>query len=98
LSVENPEGMFNRRMSEADLAHAILRARGTPLYFLDLFEQVMTIKELSGKDREHIMAGIHTEINLDGRFVHVGKGIWGLREWMPGRVSNRENYGEDAEN
>lgn len=76
---------FNPHMSEADLAHAILKAKGAPLYFRDLFEQVLAIKPISGKDQGHVMAGIHTELNLDGRFVHIGKGIWGLREWMPDR-------------
>lgn len=45
----------------------------------------MAIKAINGKDKAHIMAGIHTEINLDGRFIHVGQGVWGLREWMPDR-------------
>lgn len=72
-------------MSEADLAYGILKANGAPLYFGDLFEKVMAVKPLPGKDKAHIMAGIHTELNLDGRFIHVGKGIWSLREWMPDR-------------
>ncbi len=76
---------YNPYMSEADLAHAILKAKGAPLYFSELFEEVIAIKTLGGKNKAHIMAGIHTELNLDSRFIHVGQGVWGLREWMPGR-------------
>jgi DNA-directed RNA polymerase subunit delta len=54
---------FDPHMPEADLAHAILKANGAPLYFKDLLEQVMAIQPINGKDREHIMAGIHTELN-----------------------------------
>ena len=85
-------------MSEADLAHAILKAKGAPLYFRELFEEVMAMKPISGKDREHIMAGIHTEINLDGRFIHVGQGVWGLKEWMPDKGSYLSQPDEDWDN
>lgn len=74
---------YNPHMSVADLAHAILKSKGVPLFFRDLIEQIMAIKPIPGKDKERIMAGIHTDLNLDGRFIHVGQGVWGLREWTP---------------
>lgn len=93
-----PGGEYNSRMSEVDLAHAILRNNGAPLYFRDLLEQVMAIKPITGKNREHIMAGIHTELNLDRRFIHVGKGVWGLREWMPGRGTFLDEPEDELDN
>lgn len=89
---------INPHMSEADLAHAILKAKGAPLYFRDLFEQVMAIKPAAGKDTVHVMAGINTELNLDARFIHIGKGIWGLREWMPDRGISLRQTDEDWDN
>ncbi|MBU7007333.1 DNA-directed RNA polymerase subunit delta [Phosphitispora fastidiosa] len=89
---------YSPYMSEADLAHAILKAAGAPLYFRDLLEQVMAIKPVSGRDREHIMAGIHTDLNLDGRFIHVGKGVWGLREWMHDRKAFQYEHDEELDN
>ncbi|MHB9093530.1 MAG: DNA-directed RNA polymerase subunit delta [Eubacteriales bacterium] len=91
-------GQVNPHMSEADLAHEILKAKGAPLYFRELFEEVMAIKPITGKDREHIMAGIHTELNLDGRFIHVGQGVWGLREWMPDKGLRPNHPDEDWDN
>lgn len=88
----------NPHMSEADLAHAILKAKGAPVYFRELFEEVMAIKPLAGKNREHIMAGIHTELNLDGRFIHIGQGVWGLREWMPDKGFHLNRHEEDWDN
>lgn len=88
----------NQHMSEADLAHAILKAKGAPVYFRELIEEVMAIKPVPGKDKEHIMAGIHTELNLDGRFIHVGRGVWGLREWMPDKGFRLNQPDEDWDN
>lgn len=89
---------FNPTMSEADLAHAILKAGGEPLYYRELIDRVLAIKPFQGKDIEHIMAGIHTELNLDRRFVHVGKGIWGLREWLPNKGFMTREIDEDYDN
>lgn len=93
-----PPEEYSPQMSEADLAHAILKSKGTPIYFGELFEQVMAVKTFTGKDKAHIMAGIHTELNLDGRFVHIGKGIWGLREWMPDKRIQLNQPDEDWDN
>lgn len=89
---------LNPQMSEVDLAHAILKATGHPVYYRELIEQVLEVKPIGGKDLGHIMAGIHTELNLDGRFVHVGQGIWGLREWMPEKGISTEQIDDDYDN
>lgn len=89
---------LNSRMSEADLAHAILRAEGQPINFRRLIERVLEVKPVGGKDMGHIMAGIHTELNLDGRFIHVGEGNWGLREWMPEKAIRLNQSDDDYEN
>ncbi|MDP3058314.1 MAG: hypothetical protein Q8N36_02520, partial [bacterium] len=28
-------------------------------------------------------AQVHTQLNLDARFAHIGKGYWGLKDWAP---------------
>jgi DNA-directed RNA polymerase subunit delta len=90
-------GGENRNMSEADIAHAILKAKGVPIYFRELFEEVMALKPVNGKDKVHVMAGIHTDLNLDTRFVHMGNGVWGLREWTPFRISYVHQSDEELE-
>ena len=72
-------------MSEVDLAHGILKGKGKPLYYRELIDQVLAIKPIPGKDMGHVIAGVHTELNMDQRFIHMGQGVWGLREWMPER-------------
>lgn len=93
-----PPEVYNAQMSEADLAHAILKEKGSPIYFGELCEKVMAIKPLAGKDKAHVMAGIHTELNLDSRFVHIGQGNWGLREWMPEKRILLDQPEEDWDN
>ncbi|GAB4269481.1 DNA-directed RNA polymerase subunit delta [Thermincola ferriacetica] len=89
---------LHAQMSEVDLAHAILKAKGQPLYYRELIEQVLEVKPVTGKDLGHIIAGIHTELNLDGRFVHIGQGVWGLREWAPDKGTHIESLDDDYDN
>lgn len=67
-------------MSLSDIAYQILKSKGEPLYFRELISQVLSIKSVVGRDLGHQMALVHTELNLDNRFVHVGNGMWCLRE------------------
>ena len=71
--------------SESDIAHQILRQEGNPIHFRDLINQVLAVKGGLIYSRGHAMAEVHTQINIDSRFTHMGKGIWGLTEWVPQR-------------
>jgi DNA-directed RNA polymerase subunit delta len=71
--------------SEADIAYQILRKTGAPMHFRELIEQVLTEKGGPIYSRGYAMAEVHTQINIDSRFNHVGKGSWGLTEWVPQR-------------
>lgn len=84
--------------SETDLAVEVLRARQTPMHYRELIAQVL---ERMGERPENPgarLAQIHTEINLDSRFVFIGKGMWGLASWSPktnrlsAPVPNERNY------
>ncbi|HHV78858.1 MAG TPA: hypothetical protein GXX40_04510 [Firmicutes bacterium] len=78
--------------SGADIVYAALRANGAPLGVKELIDLAVCLK--SGGDGEGTAAGtldadkaklaarIHTEINMDLRFVYAQKGMWGLREWV----------------
>lgn len=70
-------------MSVTDLAFAILKKHGKPMHFKDLIQAVMQVKAINQENPGRLIAQMHTEINLDSRFVHQGGGEWGLREWLP---------------
>lgn len=73
-------------MAVTDLAYAILKKGGQAMHFKDLISAVMAVKSLNQANSGRLIAQMHTEINLDSRFVHQGGGEWGLREWQKGKV------------
>lgn len=81
------------QQSEVDLAYKILHDAGKAMYFRDLIEKVLEAKGDPVHSPAHTMAEIHTQINMDSRFVHTGKNNWGLSEWVPQRSSR---YAEDT--
>lgn len=70
-------------MSVTDLAFTILKKHGKPMHFKELISEVMQVKAISQENPGRLIAQMHTEINLDSRFIHQGGGEWGLREWQP---------------
>ncbi|VBB06365.1 dna-directed rna polymerase subunit delta [Lucifera butyrica] len=74
-----------RLQSEVDLAYKILQQTGHSLYFRELISQVLNSKQEKVYSMAHAIAEVHTQINMDSRFMHMGKGMWGLTEWMPQR-------------
>lgn len=70
-------------MSVTDLAFTILKNYGKPMHFKQLISEVMRVKAISQENPGRLIAQMHTEINLDSRFIHQGNGEWGLRDWLP---------------
>lgn len=70
-------------MSVTDLAFTILKNYGKPMHFKQLISEVMRVKAISQENPGRLIAQMHTEINLDSRFIHHGNGEWGLRDWQP---------------
>lgn len=89
------ESILNPKMSVCDIAYQILKVKGEPLYFRDLIDQVLSVKPVTGRDLGHQMASVHTELNLDNRFIHVGSGMWSLREMISPR--QLKQYDEEWE-
>lgn len=71
------------QLSDIDYAHQLLQQNGRAMYFRDLITKAL---ELSGRRIYSLapaIAEVHTRINMDSRFIHMGKGMWGLAEWTP---------------
>jgi len=86
-------------MSVTDLAYTILKKHGKPMHFKQLISEVMQVKAIHQENPGRLIAQMHTEINLDSRFIHQGGGEWGLREWQPksAKVRTRPDSGQDAD-
>lgn len=81
---------------DVDLVYQILKAGGQPQKFRDLVQQVFTLKNIP-LDNHQLMAFMHTQLNLDSRFVFLGQGTWGLKLWTKDKVVIREISSSDLE-
>ncbi|MBP2650784.1 MAG: DNA-directed polymerase delta subunit [Firmicutes bacterium] len=74
-----------QQLSDVEVAYQVLLNQGSTLYFRELITKVLESKGRSIHSIAYAMAEVHTQINMDSRFVHMGKGMWGLAEWLPQR-------------
>lgn len=75
----------NNSIDEVDSAYQVLKAAGHPLYYRELIDQAIAAKGGTARASAYTIADVHTRINMDSRFVHTGKSMWGLNEWLPRR-------------
>jgi DNA-directed RNA polymerase subunit delta len=85
-----------KQVSEVELAYKILQKTGHSMYFRDLITEVLELKGRRIHSLAHAMSEVHTQINMDSRFVHMGKGMWGLLDWSPQQLS--AHSGDENEN
>lgn len=83
------------QVSEVELAYKILQKVGKAMYFRDLINEVLELKGRRIHSLAHAIAEVHTQINMDSRFVHMGKGMWGIVEWSPQQLSGRSAAEKD---
>ncbi len=62
-----------------DFAYLVVRKSGRPMHFRDVAKEIFN----EFKRKAHV-ATCHNELIRDTRFVLVGRGIYGLREWGHG--------------
>jgi len=84
-----------KEVSEVEFAYKILQKVGKPMYFRDLITEALELKGRKIHSLPHALAEVHTQINLDSRFVHMGKGMWGIVEWSPQQLSGRSSADKD---
>ena len=71
------------KSTETDVAYYILSKKGEPIYYKDLVTEVIKKKAKPVQSFSRAIAEVYTQINMDSRFHHVGKSMWGLTEWNP---------------
>lgn len=80
-------GLELTKLADVDLAYQVLKQNGQPQYYKDLIVDTLTAKgKITAPEVQGVLiSGVYTQITMDGRFIHLGKGIWGLSEWYPQR-------------
>lgn len=71
---------------EVDVAYHILTQSGEPIYFKDLIMDIIEKKQKPVQTLSKSISEVYTLINMDSRFHHMGKSMWGLTEWVPQEV------------
>jgi len=61
-----------------DKIYLILKNQAKPMHFVDITKK---INEISFDDKEANAATVHNELILDKKYVLVGRGLYGLKEW-----------------
>jgi DNA-directed RNA polymerase subunit delta len=72
-----------RETAMVDLAYDYLKSKGEPQLYRVILDSIANQKGFTQEDIERYIAQLYTEINIDGRFVCVGRSLWGLKHWYP---------------
>ena len=75
------------KQTEADIAYEVLKVQGNPMHYQTLIEEVL--RRLGISQEAIRIAAALTQINIDTRFVFLGRGEWGLKVWETPKVHRR---------
>jgi len=74
--------------TEADIAYEVLKVHGNPMHYHNLIEEVL--RRLGISQEAIRIAAALTQINLDTRFLFLGRGQWGLKVWEVPKIPKRQ--------
>lgn len=77
-----------QQMPLVEIAFELLKTKKEPIYFRDIMEEIRTLRGMTEAEALEVIARLYTEINIDGRFIHLGQNVWGLRRWYPVEKAN----------
>nr|WP_253288847.1 DNA-directed RNA polymerase subunit delta [Amphibacillus sp. MSJ-3] len=64
-----------------ELAILVLEDHKKALNYREIYDRVSEMKGFSQAEKEEYLAQFYTDLNLDGRFLTLGSGEWGLKKW-----------------
>jgi DNA-directed RNA polymerase subunit delta len=73
----------NMEAAMVDLAYDVLKEKNEPMLYRDIMNGVARRKDFTEEEISKYITQLYTEINIDGRFVCVGRSLWGIRDWYP---------------
>lgn len=77
-----------KQLPLVELAYELLKANKEPVYFRDIMEEIRRLRGMTEEEAMEVIARLYTEINIDGRFIHLGQNVWGLKRWFPVEKAN----------
>ncbi|MFV0381627.1 MAG: DNA-directed RNA polymerase subunit delta [Breznakia sp.] len=67
------------KLAMIDVAFDVLKGNNRPLLFIDLFNEVSEIKQLTQNQKENEIAQFFTDLTLDDRYINLRDNMWDLR-------------------
>ncbi|GGM32814.1 hypothetical protein GCM10011351_18560 [Paraliobacillus quinghaiensis] len=72
-----------QELSMINLATMILEKENKAMPYQEIYDQVVTLKNYNDVEKQEFLAQFYTDLNIDGRLLSIGSGLWGLRDWYP---------------
>jgi DNA-directed RNA polymerase subunit delta len=78
---------IDANMNMEDIVFRVLKQTNTRMHYKELVHAALEVKKdmVTQPENSREAASILTAINMDGRFVYWGNGLWGLRQWRGSR-------------
>ncbi|GAA5415874.1 DNA-directed RNA polymerase subunit delta [Paraliobacillus ryukyuensis] len=83
MSLDNLSREELQELSMIDIASMILHEEKKAITYQDIYQKVVELKQFNDVEQAENLAQFYTDLNTDGRFLSVGSGLWGLRDWYP---------------
>lgn len=79
---------MNKNNSTLEIAEQILKSNKGALDIYTLFDKVSEVKEFTDEEKKEKIGQFYTHLTVDGTFVILSDGKWGLRVDYPFEVVN----------
>ncbi|WP_226036271.1 DNA-directed RNA polymerase subunit delta [Aquibacillus saliphilus] len=70
-------------LSMIQMANEILIEENKATDFREMFDRIAKMKKFTKAQKDENIAQFYTDMNTDGRFMTIGSGLWGLKNWYP---------------
>lgn len=74
--------------SLVDIAYLILNDTNQSYHYREIMDMITRVRDVHPDEYIHSLARLFTEMNIDGRFITTGNGVWGLKRWYAMDKSN----------
>ncbi len=91
------KGKNVKEIPMVEIVFEILKTTKNTYLFNDLVKEVIRLKEIPEEQATDYMVQLFTEMNIDGRFIHLGQGEWGLKRWYPADPTDFLVYSRDED-
>ncbi|WP_010648407.1 DNA-directed RNA polymerase subunit delta [Oceanobacillus massiliensis] len=94
MSLDNFSHEELKNMAMIELASHILFDEKKAINYKEIYDKISEIKGFTAKEKKENISQFYTDMNVDGRFITLGSGMWGLKRWYPVEQAEEEIHAE----